>query len=137
MRRTNCLKGLGAKLALALVAFGAVFTSCAKEEFNVEYKTNNAQIIFNPIVIDAATKSIITNAILTGAEPIIGTKEKNGYIEAGSVTITATIEGVSGFTTITYPEVPAGNIITYSPIILLTAKLISLLLSTTTSQTLS
>ena len=89
MKKTNFLKGLGAKLALALVAFSAVFTSCTKEEFNVEYKANNAQIIFNPVVIDAATKSIITNAILTGAEPIIGTKEKNGYIEAGSVLLIA------------------------------------------------
>lgn len=118
MRKTNFLKGLSAKLALAVVAFGAVLASCTKEEFNVEYKANNAQIYFNPTVIDAATNTVVVGATFTGAETIIGTPN----IAAGSATITATINEVSGSTTVAYAALPAGSIVTYSPVILLSSE---------------
>lgn len=118
MKKTNFLKGLSAKLALAVVAFGAVLASCTKEEFNVEYKANNAQIYFNPTVIDAATNTIVANATLTGAETIVG----NPNIAAGSVTITATVNEVSGSAIVSYGEVPAGSVVTYSPIIMLSSE---------------
>ena len=117
MRKTNFLKGLGAKLALAVVAFGAVLTSCTKEEFNVDFKPSNAQIYFAPTVIDAATNSVVTDATVTGADAITGTPA----IAAGSVTITAEKNGVKGSATIQYGAVPAGSVATYSPVILLSS----------------
>ena len=95
LQKTNFLKGLGAKLALAVVAFGAVLTSCTKEEFNVDFKPSNAQIYFAPTVIDAATNSVVTDATVTGADAITGTPA----IAAGSVTITAEKNGVKGSAT--------------------------------------
>ena len=117
MKKTNFLKGLGAKLALAVVAFGAVLTSCTKEEFNVNYKPNNAQLSFNVTVIDAATNAIVADAELTGN----GTIEGNPSIAAGSTTITATKNGVTGSTTIQYAAVPAGSVATYTAVILLSS----------------
>ena len=117
MKKTNFLKGVCAKLALAVVAFGAVLTSCTKEEFNVNYKPNNAQIYFNPTVIDAATNTVVADAALSGADVIVG----NPSIAAGSATITATKNGVSGTATVAYAAVPAGSVVTYSPVILLSS----------------
>lgn len=118
MKKTNFLKGLAAKLALAVVALGAVLTSCTKEEFNIEFKPNNAQIVFNVTVIDAATNSVVTGAALSGNDAIVG----NPGIAAGTATITASYNGVSGSTTINYPAVPAGSVATYSTIIMLSAE---------------
>lgn len=118
MKRTNFLKGLAAKLALAVVAFGAMLTSCTKEEFNVEYRPNNAQIYFNVTVIDALSATIVNGATITGAEVITG----NPDIAAGTATITATYNGVSGQAIVPYGAVPAGSVVTYSPIIVLGAE---------------
>ena len=118
MKRTNFLKGLAAKLALAVVAFGAMLTSCTKEEFNIEYKPSNAQIIFNVTVIDAATNTLIPGATLSGADAIVG----NPNIAAGSTTITATYNGVSGSATINYPAIPAGNVVSFSTVIMLSSE---------------
>lgn len=118
MKKTNFLKGLAAKLALAVVAFGAMLTSCTKEEFNVEYKPSNAQIIFNVIVVDAATNTLVPGATLSGADAIVG----NPDIKAGSTTITATYNGVSGSTTINYPAISAGNVVSFSSVIVLSSE---------------
>lgn len=118
MKKTNYLKGLAAKLALAIVAFGAMLTSCTKEEFNVEYKPSNAQIIFNVTVIDAATNTLVSGATLSGADAIVG----NPDIAAGSTTITATYNGVSGSATISYPAISAGNVVSFSTVIMLSSE---------------
>ena len=118
MKKTTFLKGFCAKLALAVVAFGAVLSSCTKEEFNVQYKANKAQIYFNPVVIDAATTSLVVGATITGNDPIEGTPD----IKAGSRTIAATYNGVSGEAIVTYGNIPAGSVVTYSPVILLNAE---------------
>lgn len=118
MKKTNLLKGLGVKLALALVVFSAMLSSCTKENFNLEYKANNAQIYFNPTVIDAASNSLVVGATFTGAETITGNPE----IAAGTTTITATYNGVSGQVIVSYGAVPAGSVVTYSPVILLNSE---------------
>lgn len=124
MKKTNFLKGVCAKLALAVVAFGAMVTSCTKEEFNVTYKPNNAKVIFQPTVIDAASNTVVTNATFsyTGNEAVVNGviegKEGNS-IAAGSVVIEATVDGITGKTTANYPEVAAGSVVTCSPIIVL------------------
>lgn len=115
MKKTNYLKGLGAKLALAVVAFGAAFTSCTEEDFNINVQPNNAKVIFNPTAIDPVSVATV-NATFTGAEAIEG----NPSIAAGSRTITATVNGgATGSATVNYEAVQAGSTVTYSPIIIL------------------
>lgn len=115
MKKTNYLKGLGAKLALAVVAFGAAFTSCTEEDFNINVQPNNAKVIFNPTAIDPVSVATI-NATFTGAEAIEG----NPSIAAGTRTITATVNGgATGSATVNYEAVQAGSTVTYSPVIIL------------------
>ena len=115
MKKTNYLKGLGAKLALAVVAFGAAFTSCTEEDFNINVQPNNAKVIFNPTAIDPVSVATV-NATFTGAEAIEG----NPSIAAGSRTITATVNGgATGSSTVNYEAVQAGSTVTYSPVIIL------------------
>jgi hypothetical protein len=115
MKKTNYLKGLGAKLALAVVAFGAAFTSCTEEDFNINVQPNNAKVIFNPTAIDPVSVATV-NATFTGAEAIEG----NPSIAAGSRTITATANGgATGSATVNYEAVQAGSTVTYSPVIIL------------------
>jgi len=118
MKKTTFLKGL----AMAVVAFGAMFTSCTEEDFNVKVTPNNAKIYFNPTVIDPVANATV-EATFTGAETITGTPS----IAAGSVTITAkTAKGSTGSITVNYDAVEAGNTATYSPIIYLSGDLFKL-----------
>lgn len=118
MKKTTFLKGL----AMAVVACGAMFTSCTEEDFNVEVTPNNAKIYFNPTVIDPIANATV-EATITGAETITGTPS----IAAGSVTITAkTANGSTGSVTVNYDAVEAGNTATYSPIIYLSGDLFTL-----------
>lgn len=122
MKKINFLKGLSAKFAFAVVALGAAFTSCTKEEFNVEVEPNNAKIYFNPSVVNPIANATVS-ATFSGAGTITGTPN----IEAGSTTITATTaEGATGSTTVVYDAVQAGATATYSPIIYLSNGLFKL-----------
>lgn len=115
MKKTNYLKGLGAKLALAVVAFSAVLTSCTEEDFNINVEPNKAKIYFNPSVMDPISVATV-NATFTGTEAIEG----NPNIAAGSRTISATANGgATGSTTVNYDAVQAGSTVTYSPLIVL------------------
>lgn len=116
MRKTNYLKGLGAKLALAVVAFGAILTSCTKEESTHEIELGNAKIEFSPTVIDPVAIATV-NADFGGTDAAI---EGNPSIAAGSRTINATVAGgASGSTTVNYGAVNAGSTVVYSPVIIL------------------
>jgi hypothetical protein len=116
MKKTNFLKGLGAKLALAVVALGAMLTSCEKEKIYIEAEKENAKINFTPAVIDPVNVTTI-NADFSGTDASI---EGNPDIAAGSRTINATVSGgANGSTTVNYEAVPAGSTVTYSPIIIL------------------
>ena len=118
MKKTTFLKGL----AMAAVAFGAMFTSCTEEDFNVKVTPNNAKIYFNPTVIDPIANATV-EATFTGADAITGTPS----ITAGSVTITAkTANGATGSVIVNYDAVEAGNTATYSPIIYLSDGLFKL-----------
>ena len=116
MKKTNYLKGLGAKLALAVVAFGAILTSCEKEDFIVKVEKSNAKIYFTPSVIDPVSIATV-NADFGGTDAAI---EGTPDIAAGSRTINATVTGgASGSTTVNYGAVSAGSTVAYSPIIIL------------------
>lgn len=116
MKKTNFLKGLGAKLALAVVALGAMLTSCEKEEMHIIVEKSNAKIYFTPSVIDPVSIATV-NADFGGTDAAI---EGNPDIAAGSRTITATVAGgANGSTTVNYGAVSAGSTVAYSPIIIL------------------
>ena len=116
MKKTNYLKGLGAKLALAVVAFGAILTSCEKEDFIIKVEKSNAKIYFTPSVIDPVSIATV-NADFGGTDAAI---EGTPDIAAGSRTINATVTGgASGSTTVNYGAVSAGSTVAYSPIIIL------------------
>lgn len=115
MRKIKFLNGIGAMLALAAVTF----TSCEKEEFNVKFEANPAKVVFTPSVIDAATNVDVTDkATFAGNEAIVATTA-NKALEAGEVTITATVNGVSGTAKVKYPAVAAGELVSISPVILI------------------
>lgn len=63
MKKKSFLSGIGAKLALAAVALTTVvFTSCEKEEFNVEpVELPNASATVVVTVYDLATGNIISD----------------------------------------------------------------------------
>ena len=116
MKKTNYLTGLGAKLALAVVAFGAILTSCEKEDFIVKVEKSNAKIYFTPSVIDPVSIATV-NADFGGTDAAI---EGNPDIAAGSRPIKATVAGgASGSTIVNYGAVSAGSTVAYSPIIIL------------------
>jgi hypothetical protein len=120
MKKKNFLNGLTAKLALAFVALAStVLTSCEKENFNVAFEASNAKVIITPTVIDLATNTNVTSqATISGNETIEGNKA----IAAGSATVTATLNGVTGSVTVDYPAVEAGQVVSLSPVILLSAE---------------
>ncbi len=51
MKKIKFLNGISAVFALAVVALATTFTSCEKEEFNVNIEPINAQATISPIVL--------------------------------------------------------------------------------------
>lgn len=92
MKKKSFLSGIGAKLALAAVALTTVvFTSCEKEEFNVEpVELPNASATVVVTVYDLATGNIISD--LSKTETI--TAASDGTIAATTKTYEASKEGL-------------------------------------------
>lgn len=122
MKKIKFLNGMNAVLACAAVALATTFTSCEKEEFNVKFEPNPAMVCFTPNVIDAATNENVTaNATFTGADNIVSTASDKA-LTAGETTITATVNGVSGSIKVKYPAVAAGQVVSLSPVIILSPE---------------
>ena len=122
MKKKSFLSGINAVFALAVVALATTFTSCEKEEFNGKFEPNPAMVCFTPNVIDAATNENVTkNATFTGADNIVSTASDKA-LAAGEATITATVNGVSGSITVKYPAVAAGQVVSLSPVIILSPE---------------
>ena len=51
MMKTKFFKGISVAFTLAMVAIATTFTSCEKEEFNVDVKPANAQAVISPLVL--------------------------------------------------------------------------------------
>lgn len=122
MKKIKFFNGISATFALAAVALATTFTSCEKEDFNVNFEQSPAKVIFTPSVIDATTGQNVTNdATFTGNEAKVST-ESDKTLAAGSVTITATVNGVTGSVKVDYPAVAAGQIVSISPVIMLSSE---------------
>lgn len=110
------MNGLGAKLALAVVALvGGMFASCSQEDLSTTFKPAPAVIDFNVKVVDALTTNVITDATITGAETITA---EAGYA-GGQVTVTATKNGASASETVTVNPLKAGGKATYNVTLIL------------------
>lgn len=51
MKRMKFLNGIGAMFVLAVVALATTFTSCQKEDFNINVEPINAQATISPTVL--------------------------------------------------------------------------------------
>ena len=108
MKKKSFLSGIGAKLALAAVALTTVvFTSCEKEECNVEpVELPNASATVVVTVYDLATGNIISD--LSKTETI--TAASDGTIAATTKTYEASKEGYfSGSVTVSIPALAKGQ----------------------------
>jgi hypothetical protein len=100
MKKKNFLSGIGAKLALAVVALTTVvFTSCEKEEFNVEpVELPNASATLAITVYSLEDGSVLQNStetIAAGADGTIAAQTKtiaapsiDGYLKGADATVT-------------------------------------------------
>lgn len=113
MKKKSFLSGIGAKLALAAVALTTVvFTSCEKEEFNVE-----------PIELSPASASILaivydqTTGEVLGTQPTTIPVGEDGTIAKQTVTVTCpTIENAAAYLPVSsieieVPKVGKGQIV--------------------------
>lgn len=116
MKTKFFMNGLGAKLALAVVALvGGMFASCSQEDLSTTFKPAPAVIDFNVKVVDALTTNVITDATVTGAETITA---EAGYA-GGPVTITATKNGASASETVQVNPLKAGGKAIYNVTLIL------------------
>lgn len=121
MKKKNFLSGVGAKLALAVVALtSTVLTSCEEENFGVTFEPNPAVVYINPTVIDAATNKNVTDKATFEPTSLTITGDKD--IAEQTITVKATVEGVTGEATVNVAAVKAGTVVSYSPVILLSSK---------------
>lgn len=122
MKKIKFLSGVGAAFAFAAVALTTTFTSCEKESLSVTVEQSPAKVSFVVTVIDAATNIDVTsNATITGAEDIVSTASDKS-LAGGQVTVSATVNGVSGSTTVSYSALTAGQVTTLSVTVLLDSQ---------------
>lgn len=117
MKKNKFLSGLSAKLALAIVALStAMFTSCEKENIDIDVIPVNATAYVNIIVV--ANNSEVTGAAtITPSEGTI-TEYKGTYrielkgnptLESKTLKIDATYEGMTGTANVEIPALDAAE----------------------------
>ena len=90
MKKIKFLNGINAVFALAVVALATAFTSCEKEEFNVNIEPINAQATISPIVL--AVENGVTTDVTSVATVTISpsaTFTGNPTLAATTATVTA------------------------------------------------
>lgn len=137
MKRMKFLNGIGAMFALAVVALATTFTSCQKEEFNVDIKPANAQANVSPIVLfvdlDGTTTDVTeepTTTISPAPKDMVytGTPDLAEKTETLKVSYTYTEKltneqvTVSSEVKVVIPALKAGQFATITPTIMLQAK---------------
>lgn len=118
MKKIKFLNGMGAVFALAAVALATTFTSCEKEEFNVDVTPVNAKAVISPIVL-AVENGVTTD--VTSSATIDGTKsfEGNPNLAQTESKLTVSYKDMSTVVTVTVPALTAGQIATLTPTIIL------------------
>lgn len=119
MKKIKFLNGINAMFALAVVALATTFTSCEKEEFNVDVTPVNAQAVISPIVLaiqNGVTTDVTSQATITPSELSF---TGNPTLAAKSVDVTATYEGLSATVKVNVPALQAGQFASVTPTIIL------------------
>ena len=126
MKRMKFLNGISAMLALVGVAIATTFTSCEKEDFNVNIDPINAQATIETTVLyvdENSTTNVTGQAdIKYSAGTVTGktaTFTGNPTLSAQSVTVTASYEGETGETIVNIPALGAGQFLSMSATIIL------------------
>ena len=114
------LNGISAMLALVGVAIATTFTSCEKEDFNVNIDPINAQATIETTVLyvdENSTTNVTDQATITYSDgptftgtPTLGAKK---------VTVTASYNGLTNTATVNVPALGAGQFLSMSTTIIL------------------
>lgn len=119
MKKIKFLNGMNAVFALAVVALATTFTSCEKEEFNVNVTPINAQATISPIVLsveNGITTDVTSQATIT---PTTLSFTGTPALAAKDVEVTATYNGLTTKVTVKIPALQAGQFATLTPTIIL------------------
>lgn len=117
MKKIKFLNGIGAMLALAAVTF----TSCEKEEFNVDFEPVNAKAIISPIVLlvdDGVTTDVTKSATIQGTTEFNG----NPTLTGSTVELTVSYEELGTKISVVVPDLAAGQVATLTPTVLLSRE---------------
>lgn len=120
MKKIKFLNGINAMFALAVVALATTFTSCEKEEFNVNVDPINAQATISPIVLyvaDGVTTDVTSTAKITYNPNSVFTG--NPALAATTATVTVSHNGISTEVKVNVPALQAGQFATLTPTIIL------------------
>ena len=120
MKKKSFLSGINAVFALAVVALATTFTSCEKEEFNVNIEPINAQATISPIVL--AVENGVTTDVTTAATVTISpsaTFTGNPTLAATTATVTASYNDMSVEVKVAVPALQAGQFASLTPTIIL------------------
>lgn len=121
MKKNKFLKGMSAAFALALVALATTFTSCEKDNFNVDVTTPDATATINPIVLYVDADGNVSDVSSSAA---INFSSGNGTysgetIPAQTITVTAVYNNVTGSASVSIPALSAGESVVLTPLIML------------------
>ena len=120
MKKIKFLNGINAVFALAVVALATAFTSCEKEEFNVNIEPINAQATISPIVL--AVENGVTTDVTSVATVTISpsaTFTGNPTLAATTATVTASYNDMSVEVKVAVPALQAGQFASLTPTIIL------------------
>lgn len=123
MKKIKFLNGISAVFALAVVALATTFTSCEKEEFNVNVDPINAQATISPIVLyvaDGVTTDVTSTAKITYNPNSVFTG--NPALAATTATVSVSYDGMSADVKVAIPALQAGQFATLTPTIMLQKK---------------
>lgn len=123
MKKIKFLNGINAMFALAVVALATTFTSCEKEEFNVNVDPINAQATISPIVLyvaDGVTTDVTSTAKITYNPNSVFTG--NPALAATIATVSVSYDGMSADVKVAVPALQAGQFATLTPTIILQKK---------------
>lgn len=124
MKKIKFLNGVSA-FALAAVALAATFTSCEKEEFNVDVTPVNATATVSPIVLaieDGITKDVTADAATTITCTPSATFTGNPNLAETSVSVKAVYKDIETTVTVKVPALTAGQSVVLTPTIVLSKE---------------
>ena len=129
--KTKFFKGIGVAFTLAMVALATTFTSCEKEEFNVDVKPANAQAVISPLVLFVDVDGNVLDITNDGNVTITPAVKDlvfvgNPNLEGKTVKVTASYnkggDVYEASINVTVPALLAGQFANITPTIMLKEK---------------